>query len=122
MKISELNSAITALYSMRKDKRVPRKAKILISIAVGYILSPVDLIPDFIPFLGQLDDIFIVPTLVSMALKSIPKELFEEYKKQVQQKQLNKRFGKMTFFIIAVWALVIFWLIRTITKVVHTAI
>ncbi len=122
MKISELNSAITALYSMRKDKRVPRKAKILISIAVGYILSPVDLIPDFIPFLGQLDDILIVPTLVSMALKSIPKELFEEYKKQVQQKQLNKRFGKMTFFIIAVWALVIFWLIRTITKVVHTAI
>lgn len=122
MKISELNLAVTALYLMRKDKRVPRKAKILISIAVGYALSPVDLIPDFIPFLGQLDDILIVPTLVGMALKSIPKELFEEYKAQVQQKKLNKRFGKITFVIIAVWAVVIIWLIRTITRLVHSAI
>ncbi|MFN4190257.1 MAG: YkvA family protein [Pseudothermotoga sp.] len=122
MKISELNSAVTALYLMRKDKRVPRKAKILISIAVGYALSPVDLIPDFIPFLGQLDDILIVPTLVSMALKSIPKELFEEYKAQVQEKQLNKRFGKITFVIIAVWAVAMIWLICIITKLVHSAI
>lgn len=122
MKISELNLAVTALYLMRKDKRVPRKVKILISIAVGYALSPVDLIPDFIPFLGQLDDILIVPTLVSMALKSIPKELFEEYKAQAQQIQLTKRFVKITFVIVAVWTVAIIWLIRAIIRLVHIAI
>lgn len=116
MKVTELNLAITALYLMRKDKRVPRKAKILIGIAVGYALSPIDLIPDFIPFLGQLDDILIVPALVSAALKSIPEELFQEYKAQAQQKQLTKRFGKMTLVIITVWGFVIFWLIRTVAR------
>ena len=121
MKITELNSTIAALYLMRRDKRVPRRSKILIGIAIGYVLSPVDLIPDFIPFLGQIDDLLIVPLLVGMALKSIPKEVFEEYKSKAQQAQLTKRFGKITLVIIAVWVVVIVWLVRVVLKFVqHT--
>jgi uncharacterized membrane protein YkvA (DUF1232 family) len=63
-----------------KDKRTPVSAKILLGAAVGYLLMPFDLIPDFIPFFGQLDDLIIVPLLVYLALKLIPPNIIAEYK------------------------------------------
>lgn len=116
MKFSELNLTIKALYLMRKDRRVPKRSKILISIAVGYALSPVDLIPDFIPILGQLDDLLIVPALVGVALKSIPREVLEEYKAKVQQTKLTKRFNTVTLIIVIIWTFVVIWLIQSISK------
>ncbi|MHB9155211.1 MAG: YkvA family protein [Endomicrobiales bacterium] len=61
-----------------KDPRTPKAAKTLLALAVAYALSPVDLIPDFIPVLGHLDDLVIVPLLVYLALKLIPKEIIED--------------------------------------------
>jgi uncharacterized membrane protein YkvA (DUF1232 family) len=61
-----------------KDKRTPLPGKIFIALAVGYVLMPFDLIPDFIPVIGYLDDLVIVPLLVFIGLKFIPKELVEE--------------------------------------------
>ena len=50
------------------DPRTPLISKILIGITIGYLLSPVDLIPDFIPFLGLVDDLIIVPLLISLSM------------------------------------------------------
>ena len=58
------------------DPRTPKIAKILLWIAIGYALSPIDLIPDFIPVIGYLDDIVIVPVLMYIAIKSVPKDVY----------------------------------------------
>lgn len=63
-----------------KDKRTPVLAKILLWLAIGYLLLPFDLIPDFIPVIGQLDDVIIVPAFIYFALKLIPKEIIEKYR------------------------------------------
>lgn len=69
---------ITIYQLMLKDPRVPWPSKWLLGLAMGYLLSPIDLIPDFIPILGHVDDLIIVPVLLSLALKFIPKEVIEE--------------------------------------------
>lgn len=66
-----------------KDPKTPFSGKLFLALAVGYALMPFDLIPDFIPILGQLDDLIIVPLLVILALKMIPREIIDKYRKQI---------------------------------------
>jgi uncharacterized membrane protein YkvA (DUF1232 family) len=68
-----------------RDPRTPLPAKLFLGLAVGYIMMPFDLIPDFIPVLGQLDDILIVPGLVLIALKLLPPALLEEHRAAVAE-------------------------------------
>lgn len=61
-----------------KGPRTPLVAKLLIVLVVGYALSPVDLIPDFVPLLGYLDDLILFPLGVALAIKMIPEDIFRD--------------------------------------------
>jgi uncharacterized membrane protein YkvA (DUF1232 family) len=65
------------------DPRTPITAKLFLGLAIGYLCMPFDLIPDFIPVLGHLDDVVIVPALVYAALRLIPQELVAEHRADV---------------------------------------
>ena len=69
------------------DPRTPRLSKILLSAGIGYFLSPIDLIPDFVPVLGQLDDLLIVPGLLYAALRAVPPEVVEDCRQKVRSGQ-----------------------------------
>ena len=66
--------------SVMADPRCPRLSRWLLGGAVAYALSPIDLIPDFIPVLGHLDDVLIVPIMIWLAKRAIPKELIAEHR------------------------------------------
>jgi uncharacterized membrane protein YkvA (DUF1232 family) len=67
-----------ALYLASKDPRVPWYAKVFVACIVGYAFSPIDLIPDFIPILGYLDDLILLPLGIKLALRMIPDHILAE--------------------------------------------
>lgn len=71
--------------ALLKDSETPLLSKILLSLAIGYAVMPFDLIPDFIPVIGHLDDVIIVPGLIYLALKLIPREVIKRHKEQIHR-------------------------------------
>ena len=67
-----------ALYLASRDPRTPWYAKWLVAAVVAYAVSPIDLIPDFIPVLGQLDDLLLLPIGVALAIRLVPRAVLEE--------------------------------------------
>ncbi|MCX6984949.1 MAG: YkvA family protein [Lentisphaerae bacterium] len=78
--IIKFKQELTIYKNVLADRRTPRITKILLGAAIGYLAMPFDIIPDFIPVLGQIDDIIIVPLLIFLALKTIPPDLLMEHR------------------------------------------
>jgi len=75
-----LNRDVHAIYLASRDPRVPWHAKVLAIAVAGYALSPIDLIPDFIPVFGYLDDLLIVPLGIWLVVRLIPEEIMVEHR------------------------------------------
>lgn len=97
-----------ALSLAFRHKRTPIFARILIFCTLCYALSPIDLIPDFIPVLGYLDDILILPMMIFLAVRLIPSDVMNECRQKViDEPQFNRRFGWIAATgIILVWILI----------------
>jgi len=109
----QLRFRISVVYHLAKSGRIPIKTKILAALTIGYLVSPIDLIPDFIPVLGQLDDAIIVPLLVALTLRSVPRNLVREAARKALREPVTLRKNwKAAIAIVAVWlallALVVF--------------
>ena len=107
-----------ALYLAYRDPRVPWHARLVAACVVAYAFSPIDLIPDFIPVLGYLDDLILVPLGVLLALRLIPAPVMAECRQQArenlaQARPVNRLAAVVIVFVwLALAALGIFWLAR----------
>ena len=81
---SEFKTELQVYRLVLKHKRTPFVSKLLLWIAIGYLLLPFDLIPDFIPILGQIDDVIIIPLLVYIAIKFIPPDVIDECRRLIE--------------------------------------
>ena len=113
-----LKKEVHAVYLAAKDPRTPWFAKALISFIVAYTVSPIDLIPDFIPILGYLDDLVIVPLGVALAILMIPPEVLDEARENVKQAHGPERNVEIvgTTLIVLLWIGILAIIYRLITS------
>ena len=107
-----LKANIALLYVVYKHKLTPWYAKVVVAFTIGYALSPIDLIPDFIPVLGFLDDVILLPLFIWLSFKLIPRQVIEictEEAKEVFTKGRPKNYIAGTV-IIAIW-FILSWMI-----------
>lgn len=111
-----LKQDIPAVYLALKSKETPLAAKLLAAITVAYALSPIDLIPDFIPVLGYLDDVLLLPGLIALTVKLIPRKVLEDCRRQACELWQTGRPRKWYFAlpIAAVWALILLLMIKAL--------
>ena len=111
---ASLKRDIPAVFLALKSKNTPILAKILAAVTVAYALSPIDLIPDFVPVLGYLDDVLLLPALIALTVKLIPPEVLAQCRKQAQGMWQDGRPKKWYYAlpIVAVWGLVVVLLIK----------
>ena len=104
-KVKNLKKEAYTLYLVYKDSRVSWWKRLFLGIVIGYAFSPIDLVPDFIPILGYLDDLILVPIGISIALRLIPKEVIEECRKKAMEENTTEiPIGKKTtLIIIFIW-------------------
>jgi uncharacterized membrane protein YkvA (DUF1232 family) len=115
----QLSVQTYALYLAYQHPRTPWYAKIFVGLIVGYVFSPIDLIPDFIPGVGLLDEMVVVPIAVLIAAKMIPRQVMEECRVKAQEvakgeKPVNR---VAAVIVVAMWLLCVALAIFLATRV-----
>lgn len=100
-----------ALYLAARDPRTPWYAKLLAAAVVTYALSPLDLIPDFIPVLGYLDDLIIVPLGIAAVVRLVPAEILDDCRAQAQLRGQRPVSWLGAAFMVGVWLIAAVWLV-----------
>ena len=94
---------VHALYLASRDPRVPWYAKALAVVIVGYALSPIDLIPDFVPVLGYLDDVILLPLGILLVIRLIPPAILDEHRRRAVAAQDCPVSHAAAFVVAAIW-------------------
>jgi uncharacterized membrane protein YkvA (DUF1232 family) len=109
-----LKRDVVALWIAGRDRRVPWHAKAVAAAVAAYALSPIDLIPDFIPVLGYLDDLILVPLGIALAVRLIPPALMAEFRAEATRREALPRSRAAAAAIVALWlgaAALLLWLL-----------
>ncbi|WP_280559388.1 YkvA family protein [Priestia megaterium] len=117
----KLKKQLFILYLAYKDERVSWYIKLFTACVVAYAFSPIDLIPDFIPVLGYIDDIIIVPLGIMLALKMLPASVIEDCTIKAEELIGNERPKNWVAgsIMIVVWLLIFMWSCFTVFKLLN---
>ncbi|MBR5521561.1 MAG: DUF1232 domain-containing protein [Oscillospiraceae bacterium] len=115
---SVINQKIGAIFIAMKRSDTPLYAKLASGLCVYYVLSPLDLVPDFIPVLGAVDDFLVLPFLMWLAVKLIPADIMEECLAEVGEiwQHGGKTKKRYAIPVLTVWLLLAMWLWYIISK------
>lgn len=117
-KSKKIKTDIPAIFIALNKKETPLIAKIVAGITIGYALSPIDLIPDFVPVLGYLDDLIILPFLATLTIKLIPEDVFKKCK--LESEDLWKSGKPKNWYyaipIFLIWVVIILFAIKAIIR------
>ena len=112
-----LKQELKALDIALTENLVPWYVKVLIIITLGYALSPIDLIPDFIPILGLLDDLIIIPLLISLITRLVPKEVMAYCREQAEIRKISlKKNWRFALVIVVIWTILAYHIYKLITN------
>lgn len=121
-KAQQLKTETYALYIAYKDPRVPRYAKVLAAFVVAHTLSPIDLIPDFIPVLGYLDDLIITPLGLVLVLRMIPEEVMIEARQKAEMSmgEVDRVARIGGIIVVSIWVLIGAVIVMWVYKLIRT--
>ena len=118
-KAKNLKKEILSLYYAYQDPQLSLLPKVFIISTVAYALSPIDLIPDFIPVLGYLDDLIILPLLISISIKLIPVEIMEASREKAEKSNKRLKSNNLVGAIfILVWIIILIVMVKAIVNIV----
>ena len=123
-RVSKLKIDIPAMYLALKKKETPWSAKIFAIITVAYALSPIDLIPDFIPVLGYLDDLVLLPVLIMITVRLMPADILNECRAEAKDLWANECPKKWYYSIpmILLWIAISFLILKALWPVIYRKI
>ena len=98
----DMKVQLQVLYLASRDPRTPLAAKLLLMVVIAYALSPIDLIPDFIPLIGYLDDLILLPLGIYLAMRLVPPELWRELQARAKAQPLSLPQNRVAGVVIAI--------------------
>lgn len=110
----QLKKDVPAVFISLRRQDTPLIAKIFAGMTLVYALSPIDLIPDFIPIFGLLDDVILLPFLIAVTIKLIPKDVFEQCRKEAETIWLKGKPKKWIYAIpfVLIWFLMLYFIVK----------